>query len=69
MTTEAVKPVPLKLFPCPFCRSRAVRLIGGSRLFRHYECDDCAEVWTATEPPKARDWPFGHVPFPPATLQ
>ena len=69
MSTEGVQPGTLKLFPCPFCQSRAVRLIGGSRVFRHYECDDCAEVWTATEPPKATDWPFRQVPFPPATLQ
>jgi hypothetical protein len=34
-------------FPCPFCRSSRVVLIGGGLVFLHYECAECAEVWTA----------------------
>lgn len=34
--------------PCPFCRSRTLLLIGGSRLFLYYRCGECTEVWTVT---------------------
>jgi transposase-like protein len=34
-------------FPCPFCRSDRVKLVGGGRQFVHYRCCECAEVWTA----------------------
>ena len=34
-------------FPCPFCHSTRVILVGGGLVFLHYECADCAEVWTA----------------------
>jgi transposase-like protein len=34
-------------FPCPFCRSSWVHLVGGGRRFQHYQCGNCAEVWTA----------------------
>jgi hypothetical protein len=36
------------LSPCPFCRSRTLVLIGGTRLFLYYRCGDCTEVWTVT---------------------
>jgi transposase-like protein len=35
------------LFPCPFCQSTRVFLIGGGQAFVHYRCPDCSEVWTA----------------------
>jgi len=34
-------------FPCPFCHSAGVVLVGEGRHFQHYRCVDCAEVWTA----------------------
>jgi transposase-like protein len=34
-------------FPCPFCRSGCVVLVGAGRHFLHYRCASCAEVWTA----------------------
>lgn len=34
-------------FPCPFCHSSRVALIGGGLVFLHYKCVECAEVWTA----------------------
>jgi transposase-like protein len=34
-------------FPCPFCQSSRVVLLGGGLVFLHYECAECAEVWTA----------------------
>jgi transposase-like protein len=36
-----------QLFPCPFCNSGRIRVIGGSRTFLYYNCDDCSEAWTA----------------------
>ena len=39
------------MFPCPFCRSSAVLLIGGSRVYLYYQCGDCAEIWTALDVP------------------
>jgi transposase-like protein len=38
-------------FPCPFCRSRCVSLIGAARAFLHYQCSECEEVWTAMSAP------------------
>ena len=34
-------------FPCPFCQSTRVVLVGGGLVFLHYECSACHEVWTA----------------------
>lgn len=34
-------------FPCPFCQSPRVTLVGGGLVFLHYRCGACAEVWTA----------------------
>jgi hypothetical protein len=34
-------------FPCPFCLSAGVVLVGAGRHFLHYRCVNCAEVWTA----------------------
>jgi hypothetical protein len=34
-------------FPCPFCQSSRVVLVGGGLVFLHYECSACHEVWTA----------------------
>jgi hypothetical protein len=34
-------------FPCPFCDSPHVDLVGGGLVFLHYRCNDCSEVWTA----------------------
>lgn len=42
-------------FPCPFCQSEAVLLIGGSRHHLYYSCAACAEIWTATHPPADPD--------------
>lgn len=36
-------------FPCPFCRSRAILLIGHSRTYLYYRCGDCYEIWTVAE--------------------
>ena len=38
-------------FPCPFCQSSNVVLVGGGLVFLHYECAECAEVWTAMAAP------------------
>ena len=38
-------------FPCPFCRSSRIDVIGGSLTFRYYKCDDCAESWTTMNLP------------------
>jgi transposase-like protein len=45
----------LELFPCPFCRSDHVCLIGSARSFLHYRCVACEEVWTAMRVPAATD--------------
>ncbi len=42
MSVEGARP-----FPCPFCGSENVLLVGGGLVFLHYQCSDCAEVWTA----------------------
>ena len=34
------------LFPCPYCGSTAVHVIGNGRVFVHYHCDECRETWT-----------------------
>ena len=34
-------------FPCPFCDSNRIGVIGGSRIFLYYRCSECAESWTA----------------------
>jgi transposase-like protein len=34
-------------FPCPFCCSKHVELVGSGLVFLHYRCVECAEVWTA----------------------
>ncbi len=34
-------------FPCPFCQSTHVDLVGSGLVFLHYLCGECAEVWTA----------------------
>ena len=39
-------------FPCPFCQSNHVELVGGGLVFLHYECAECAEVWTAMAAPR-----------------
>jgi hypothetical protein len=38
---------PTPPFPCPFCHSNHVQLVGGGLVFLHYRCSECAEVWTA----------------------
>jgi hypothetical protein len=38
---------PAKPFPCPFCESSRVSLVGGGLVFLHYQCSQCSEVWTA----------------------
>jgi transposase-like protein len=43
------------VFPCPFCRSGHVALIGGVRSFVHYRCSGCEEVWTAMRAPSMRE--------------
>ena len=42
---------PQQLFPCPFCSSGRIRVIGGSRTFLYYNCEECAESWTAMNVP------------------
>lgn len=52
-------------FPCPFCQSTRVALLGGGLVFHHYKCGECAEVWTAmaaSRPPILRP----SEPDPPA---
>ena len=34
------------LFPCPFCGSGSVHVVGGGQRFLHYRCETCAEFWT-----------------------
>ena len=34
-------------FPCPFCESKHVELVGSGLVFLHYRCGECSEVWTA----------------------
>ena len=34
------------LFPCPYCSSAAVHVIGQGRVFVHYHCEECRETWT-----------------------
>jgi DNA-directed RNA polymerase subunit RPC12/RpoP len=41
-------------FPCPFCRSRVLLLIGGTRFYLYYRCGECSEVWTVTDPVPSR---------------
>ena len=48
MTT--ISPTPP--FPCPFCQSAHVELVGGGLVFLHYKCSRCAEVWTAMAAPR-----------------
>ena len=48
MTT--ISPTPP--FPCPFCQSAHVELVGGGLVFLHYQCGECAEVWTAMAAPR-----------------
>jgi len=43
---------PTPPFPCPFCRSARVDLVGGGLVFLHYKCGACAEVWTAMAAPR-----------------
>jgi transposase-like protein len=38
-------------FPCPFCCSTWVHVVGGGRRFVHYQCGSCSEVWTAQSVP------------------
>src|SRR5688500_5218017 len=38
-----------EVFPCPFCRSGALLLIGGTRRFLYYSCGECSEIWTAAD--------------------
>ena len=40
------------VFPCPFCRSGEVAVIGSARKFLHYRCAACEEVWTAMRAPE-----------------
>jgi hypothetical protein len=41
-------------FPCPFCQSSRVDLVGGGLVFLHYKCGQCAEVWTAMAAPRPK---------------
>lgn len=41
------KPSSDTAFPCPFCGSNRIQLIGGSKSFLYYSCAECAEPWTA----------------------
>lgn len=45
---------PSDMFPCPFCRSPRVSVIGAARRFLHYRCGACEEVWTAMNAPAER---------------
>jgi transposase-like protein len=42
------------LFPCPYCSSTAVHVIGNGRVFVHYHCDECRETWTGARFNEAR---------------
>ena len=33
-------------FPCPFCGSGSIEVIGDGPRFMHYRCDACSEFWT-----------------------
>ncbi len=46
--------VPNDLFPCPFCKSPDVSVIGEGPVFVHYRCGGCAETWTAMSFPVRR---------------
>ena len=37
----------LEVFPCPFCESKHVEVVGSGLVFLHYRCGECSEVWTA----------------------
>lgn len=51
-------------FPCPFCDSALVLLVGEGRRFLHYRCGECAEVWTAqADTPISRARTAGAVPL------
>jgi transposase-like protein len=47
-------------FPCPFCQSTRVVLVGGGLVFLHYECSTCHEVWTAMAVTPKVKRPTGH---------
>ena len=64
MTTRTA---PAPVFPCPFCHSNRVMLIGGGRALQHYRCSDCAEVWTAMSAP--RPGPKHRTGFAPAAVK
>ena len=52
------------VFPCPFCRSGEVSVVGSARKFLHYRCATCEEVWTAMrapEPAENRALPLAHA--------
>lgn len=42
------------LFPCPFCQSSDVKVIGQGRVFMHYRCGNCSENWTGVTFPPPR---------------
>ena len=42
------------LFPCPYCGSTAVHVIGHGRVFVHYHYDECRETWTGARFDEAR---------------
>jgi hypothetical protein len=50
MTTSEASPA----FPCPFCQSSHVALVGNGLVFVHYKCTECSEVWTAMAAPRPR---------------
>jgi hypothetical protein len=50
MTTDD----PNLAFPCPFCQSRHVALVGSGLVFVHYKCTECSEVWTAMAAPRPK---------------
>ena len=43
---------PEQPFPCPFCQSSRVVLLGSGLVFLHYRCAECSEVWTAMAAPR-----------------
>jgi hypothetical protein len=53
-------------FPCPFCKSPDVRLIGEGPVFVHYRCGGCAETWTAMSFPVRRMKRRAHLHEEPA---
>ena len=52
------------VFPCPFCRSGEVAVIGSARKFLHYRCAACEEVWTAMRAPEPAE--RRSLPWPPS---